>query len=147
MRILGVQGLVVVLLLVAGVPLLSVVVLIAQFAPLVGAFLASALTVALLWLMFTTSFAYDAVVLNRSNPVRALLSSLFVVRTSFWAVLGLYLLTGVILSGFNVIWQGLEATLVGMLVVVLSSAYVSTGLAAAHLRFYHDRLLAYASTT
>ncbi len=144
--ILGVQGLVLVLLIVAGIPLVVVVGALTQLAPAVGSFLGAMLGAIVIWLMFTTSFAYDAVVLNQSNPVRALLSSLMVVRSSFWSVVGLYLLTGMILTGLGVIWQGLETTLVGMLVAVCGSAYIGTGLASAHLVFYRNRLLAPAST-
>jgi hypothetical protein len=147
LRVMGVQGLVLALLIVGGIPLLVVAGAVAQFAPLVGSFLGSALLVLVLWLMFTTSFAYDAVVLNGSNPVRALLSSLFVVRTSFWSVIGLYLLSGVILAGLGVIWQGFQSTIIGMLAAMFTSAYVGAGLAAAHLIFYRNRLPARAGAT
>lgn len=145
--VMGVQGLVLTLLIVGGIPLLVVAGVVAQFAPVLGSFLGAALVVIVLWLMFTTSFAYDAVVLDRSNPVRALLSSLLVVRTSFWTVVGLYGLTGMILLGFGVIWQGFETTVVGMTVVMFGSAYIGAGLAAAHLIFYRNRLPAPAGTS
>ncbi len=144
-RIMGIQGLIVVLLLVGGVPLLFLVLGVAYFVPVLGSFLMAVLTATVVWLMFTTSFAYDAVVLNRSNPVRALLSSLLIVRKSFWGVVSLYLLIGVILAGLGVIWRGMETTVVGMLVAVFASAYISTGLATAHLVFYYNRSLVRAS--
>lgn len=92
------------------------------------------------WLLFTASFSFDAVVISSAGPLRALLTSLLVVQRSFWSALGLFLIGWVILWGMSLVWSPLAATTAGLLAAVLGSAYLSSGLAAAHLIFYRDRL-------
>lgn len=92
------------------------------------------------WLLFTASFSFDAVVISGVGPIRALLTSLLVVQRSFWSALGLFLLGWMILWGMSAFWTWLAATMVGLIVALVGSAYISSGLAAAHLVFYRDRL-------
>lgn len=92
------------------------------------------------WMMFTASFSFDAVVVSGVGPLRALLTSLLVVQRSFWGAAGLFVLGWVILWGMSIVWAPLAATIVGLIVAMLGSAYISSGLAAAHLVFYRDRL-------
>lgn len=92
------------------------------------------------WLLFTASFSFDAVVISGVGPIRALLTSLLVVQRSFWSALGLFLIGWVILWGMSVVWAPVAATVVGLMVALVGSAYISSGLAAAHLVFYRDRL-------
>lgn len=92
------------------------------------------------WLLFTASFSFDAVLISGVGPIRALLSSVLVVQRSFWSALGLFLIGWVILWGMSVVWAPVAATAVGLIIALLGSAYISAGLAAAHLVFYRDRL-------
>jgi hypothetical protein len=92
------------------------------------------------WLGFTTAFSFDAVVLSDVGPLRALLTSLFIIQRSFWSSIGLLILGQLILAGMRLVWQPFTANTIGVLVAIVGSAYITTGLAAAHLIFYRDRL-------
>jgi hypothetical protein len=92
------------------------------------------------WLLFTASFSFDAVLISGVGPIRALLTSLLVVQRSFWSALGLFLIGWVILWGMSVVWAPVAASMIGLIVALIGSAYISSGLAAAHLVFYRDRL-------
>lgn len=136
----GVLGLVLAFLIVVGVPLAALAGFVAGISPGLGNFLAVLTMALLLWVIFTASFAYDAVLLHGAGPIGAMLASLLVIRTSFWSAIGLYLLSFFILAGLHIIWQGLMGSIPGLIVAILSSAYIGSGLAAAHLVFYRDRL-------
>jgi hypothetical protein len=108
--------------------------------PALGSLFASLSLAFFIWLLFTAYFSFAAVIVSGVGPLRALLTSLFIVQRSFWAAIGLYLLARLILAGMNVIWQMLSTYQVGLVVAMAGSAYLSCGLAAAHLIFYRDRL-------
>jgi hypothetical protein len=108
--------------------------------PVLGSLFASLSLAFFIWLLFTAYFSFAAVIVSGVGPIRALLTSLFIVQRSFWAAIGLYLIGRLILTGMNVIWQMLAAYQVGLVVAMIGSAYLSCGLAAAHLIFYRDRL-------
>ncbi len=92
------------------------------------------------WWVFVTSWAFDAVVLDGVGPVRAVWNSFLLVQRALWGAINLWLLTTLIGWGFTVIWQALAATSsIGLLVAIVGSAYITTGLAAAHLVFYRNR--------
>jgi hypothetical protein len=142
---LGVLGIVLIFVIVVGFPLAAVAGLLSGIAPGLGSFVAVFTVAILLWIIFTASFAYDAVVINGAGPISALLASLLIVRTSFWSAVGLYLLSFFILTGLHIIWQGLMGSTLGLVAAMVTSAYVGAGLAAAHLVFYRDRLPASAA--
>ncbi len=92
-----------------------------------------------MWFVFVTSFSFDAVVLNGLDPFRAVWSSFLVVQRALWSALGLWLITTLIVWGFDVIWSTLAAwNSVGLVIAIGGSAYITTGLAAAHLVFYRN---------
>jgi hypothetical protein len=105
-----------------------------------GSLVASLWLAFVIWLLFTAWFSFDAVIMSGVGPIRALLTSLFIVQRSFWSAIGLYLIGSLILAGLNVIWQMLSASSVGLILAMAGSAYISCGLAAAHMIFYRDRL-------
>jgi hypothetical protein len=142
---LAVTGIVLTLLIVIGIPLFTVAGILASAAPAFGNLVAIFGMAVLLWIIFTASFAYDAIVVSNAGPIGAMLASLLVIRKSFWSAVGLYLLNFFILEGLSIIWDGLMGSLPGLIVAMVSSAYVGAGLAAAHLVFYHDRLPASAA--
>lgn len=122
------------------VPLSMVALFLSLVSPAIGQFILVIGSALLFWLLFTVSFAFDAVVVSDANPVRALLTSLFIVQRSFWGAAGLLILSWVIITGLSIVWQMLAGSTVGLLVAMIGSAYISTGMAAAHLVFYRDRL-------
>ena len=140
LSLLGLMGLMMIVLIVIGLPLLAVAGVLVSVAPLVGAIIMSFFVAAVLWLVFSASFAYDAVVVSGAGPIRAMFISLLLIRTSFWKAVGLFLLSYFILAGLEIIWEGLARSLPGLIVAMVTSAYVGAGLAAAHLVFYRDRV-------
>ncbi|WP_026370524.1 hypothetical protein [Kallotenue papyrolyticum] len=120
---------------------LSIVASLAQLAsPLLASLMLLMGLALLFWLLFTASFAFDAVVMSDVGPLRALLTSLLLVQRCFWGAAGLLVLGWLILAGLSLIWQQVAISTTGMLLAMLGSAYISSGLAAAHLVFYRDRL-------
>jgi hypothetical protein len=138
--LLGVAAIVMTVLIVGGVPLVVVASLLMQVTPTIGSFVMALVLAAALWFFFTASFAYDAVVVSGINPLKAIMASLLVVRSSFWGAIGLFLVSAFIVQGLGIIWQSLNGTLVGVLFAMVASAYVGAGLTAAHLVFYRDRV-------
>jgi hypothetical protein len=94
----------------------------------------------LFWLLFTASFSFDAVVMSDVGPLRALLASLYLMQRSFWGAAGLFVIGWLILTGLSLVWQTVAVSAAGLMVAMAGSAYISSGLAAAHLVFYRDRL-------
>jgi hypothetical protein len=124
---------------------LSIVTAVAQMAaPAVSAFLAVFVVIAL-WLLMLWCFLYlffftDAVVVSEVGPVRAALNSIRVVSTYFWSTLAFIIITWVIMSGMGVIWGSLSRAPVGIVVAIFGNGYIESGLAAAGMLFYRNRM-------
>ena len=100
--------------------------------------------IALFWAYIYTGFAPEAILISRSGPLRAIYNSVSIVRRDLTGTLGLLLLTFVIASGLGVIWQRLATSPPGLALAILGSAYVGSGLSAARLVFYRDRMARWA---
>jgi hypothetical protein len=95
---------------------------------------------AILWGIFFLFFAQDAIVLSNANAVHAIRLSYNVVRQNFWPALifvGVYVL---IRSGVPVALEILTTITLGVPIAVIVNAYVATGLVAAGMIFYRDRV-------
>lgn len=123
-----------------GVPLSGVLLLIASVAPAVLGFVVSFLWVAGVWVMFYLFFVVDAVVISGAGPLRAVRNSFAVVRHNLGPSLGLIVLVWVITLGLPVVWGALLDNPITTVVAVLGNVYVSTGLAAASMIFYRERI-------
>lgn len=138
---LGVAALIVGTLFIASLVVLVVMGVVALVAQSVAMFVLILWITVATWFTFVTSFAFDAVALDGLNPVRAAWRSFVLVQRSLWAALGLWLLTTLIVLGFGVIWDLLAAwNSAGVVLAIIGSAYITTGLAAAHLVFYRNRV-------
>jgi len=93
------------------------------------------------WFSVSTGFGIEALVLSGVGPVQALLRSLRLVRHNLLSALGLVVLSMVITSGLGVVWSALAQTPVGLALALVGSAYIGSGLAAARLVFYRERLV------
>jgi len=124
---------------------ISVVAAIAQIvAPAVGTFLyvfaAIAFQLLLFWCLLYLFFIDYAIVVSEVGPVRAALNSIRVVSTNFWSTLGFIIITWVIMAGMGVIWNSLSRAPVGIVVAILGNGYIESGLAAASMLFYRNRI-------
>lgn len=93
-----------------------------------------------LWVLLYLFFVPQAVTMAEEQPLRALWSSFLIVRTSFWSVLGLILLTNLIGSGLSLVWRSIMDMPSGTIIAILGNAYVGSGLTAAAFIFYRDRV-------
>ena len=108
--------------------------------PLLGSvFVLAAIGVQLLlfWYLF---FFSDAVVVSEVGPVRAALYSIRLVLTNFWPAFGFIIITWVIMRGLHVVWQGLAQAPIGLALAIFGNGYVESGLAAASMLFYRNRI-------
>lgn len=109
----------------------------------IGAALISALSIILIWLglwvFLSLFFVADAIVLDDVNAAVAVWRSVNVVIRNFWATVGLWVLTELIMVGFSLIWQRLSHWPAGALASIVGNAYLGTGLVAASVIFYRDR--------
>lgn len=125
-------------------PLMAVAAVTQLFVPALGAFLtlfiAVALQLLLIWALLYLAFFADAIVLSEVGPIRAAASSIRVVSSNFWSALGFIIITWVIMRGLHVIWQGLAQAPVGLALAIFGNGYVESGLAAASLLFYRNRI-------
>ena len=126
------------------VPLSALAAVMQAIAPAVGAFVAVFAAIAfqllLFWCLLYLFFFGDAIVVSEVGPVRAALTSIRVVSTNFWSTLGFIIITWVIMSGMGVIWASLARAPVGIVVAILGNGYIESGLAAASMLFYRQRV-------
>lgn len=93
------------------------------------------------WVYVYTSFAIEAIIINQVGPVRALILSITFVQHNMFSTLGLLLLSAVMISGMGVIWEVIAHTQVGLPFAMAGSAYIGSGLVAARLVFFQQRML------
>jgi hypothetical protein len=98
------------------------------------------LSLVVVWLLVYLFFAVDAIVVSQVGPLRAVRNSVTIVRSHFWATLGLIGLTLLISLGLPIVFALLTRVAVGVPVAIVANAYINTGLAAASMLFYRDRL-------
>ena len=99
----------------------------------------SLLVASVLWIGIYLYFVPRAILLGDETVLRSFSTSIQLVRSSFWATLGLIILVFIIDNGLYLVWQLLLVNPWGTLVAIIGNAFVGTGLAAATLVFYRDR--------
>lgn len=96
----------------------------------------------LLWLYIYLALAPEAIAVSEVGPLAALKLSVRVVRRNFWPTVGLLAATYLIVWGFPYGWQLLTAQPAGVPLAIVGNALLTTGLSAAAMLFYRDRLAA-----
>jgi hypothetical protein len=92
----------------------------------------------LLWFLTSFYFVSETVLLDRQPVWRGMLQSLALVRSNFWAALGMCLIVNLLVWGFRIVWGFLGRTPIGVLVAVLGHAYLATGMLLAIFVFYRE---------
>jgi hypothetical protein len=123
-----------------GLPFMFFVGVLLWLSPAIGAFVLLLLWVGLFWIRIYIGFAREAIVVGGQGPLRAIYTSFNVVRFNFWATLGFLALSVVITLGSGVIWMQLSGSTAGLIVAIVGSAYVGSGLLAARMAFFQERL-------
>jgi hypothetical protein len=138
--------LVVALLVVLGVGIILGLPFLALSALLIAMLPAAALPVLLLWYIgifwayIYAGFTPEAILLSRSGPLQAIYNSVNLVRRNFAGTLGLLLVSIIITSGLAVVWRQLGGSPLGLTIALVGSAYIGSGLSAARMEFYRERM-------
>jgi MFS family permease len=130
-----------------GLPVLVLIgftVLVARGLALLGIVLVLA---ALLLVEIHLFFAVDAIFVSDVGPLAAVQRSVGLVRRHLWPTLGLIFLTWLILAGMGRAFELLATALrppFGVALAILGNAYIASGLIAAGMIFYSERVEAHA---
>ena len=126
---------------VVGVPVLFLVAGATLLARELGSFGMALLMTILLWLQLYLFFAPDAIFVSRVGPLQAIRRSVAVVRANFWAAVRIVVLITIILLGVGQVWAALaERAPWGPALGILGNAYIASGLVAASMLFYRERV-------
>jgi hypothetical protein len=123
-----------------GLPFLFFTSLLLLLSPVLGGLAASLLFVVWFWVQIYIGFAQEAIVVSRIGPLQAIRASFNIVRRNFWSTLALLGLSFLVIAGTGLIWQTMVGTSAGVLAAIVGSAYIGSGLLAARMAFYRERL-------
>jgi hypothetical protein len=140
LSLLGSIGIILGVALALGLPFLFFAYLLIFLSPTVGLLAIELLFVIGFWIRIYIGFFPEAVVVGDQGPLRAIYTSFNVVRRNFWGTLGFLVISLVISLGSGVIWHRLVGTTIGLVVAIVGSAYIGSGLLAARMAFFRERL-------
>lgn len=126
--------------LVLAIPFLVLASVFLVLAPPLGALLVVVLSIAWFWVGVYVGFAPEAIAISGIGPVRAVQASFQIVRRNFWGTIGLLGLSVIVSSGTGIIWRGMSGSTVGLIIAIIGSTYIGSGLLAARMAFYRERL-------
>ncbi len=106
----------------------------------IGSFLLLGGMMLIFWAMLYLVFAVPAIFVSRVNAAQALLNSISVFRFDFWSAIGLVFIVYLVRSGFTFVWQFFDDNAWGVVFDVIANAFLSSGLLAAIMIFYNDRM-------
>lgn len=121
-------------------PLLFFAGLVAAILPPLGGLLISLVMVVFVWAYAYIYFTPAAIAVSGVGPLQAMRASFQIVRRNTWPAVGLLILLTLIERGLSIVWIQLANSLLGALIAIVASAYIGTGLMAARLMFYRERL-------
>jgi hypothetical protein len=93
-----------------------------------------------LWATLYLAFVLPSIFVSRSNAWQAILNSISIFRFDFWSAMGIVMLTYLIRWGFAFVWELFLDNPGGILFVVIANAFLGSGLTAAMMVFYADRI-------
>jgi hypothetical protein len=126
-----------------GLPVLVLVGFTALVAPELAVFGGVFVLAGLLFAEVHLFFAVPAICVSNVGPLAAVQRSVAVVRRHLWPTLGLILLTWLILAGMGRVWELVASSLqapFGAGLAILGNAYIASGLIAAGMIFYTERV-------
>ena len=122
------------------VPFLTAAALIAPFNPGIGSFIIMLVFIFMLWVLLYLSFAIPAIFVSGAGARQAIAHSVAVFRFNFRSAMGLVLMVYLIQSGLSVVWDQLSGSDWGIVVDIAANAFIASGLIAAVMLFYRDRV-------
>lgn len=93
-----------------------------------------------IWAMLYLAFALPAIFVSGVNALQAIVNSVSLFRFDFWSSMGLVVLAYLIRWGFAFVWQMFWNSPAGILFDVIANAFLGSGLTAALLVYYADRM-------
>ncbi|MEO7912344.1 MAG: hypothetical protein ABIV47_22080 [Roseiflexaceae bacterium] len=140
LAMLGSIGIILGVMLALGLPFLFFAYLLIFLNPTIGLLALELLFVVGFWINIYIGFYREAIVIHDQGPLRAIYTSFNVVRRNFWGTLGFLALSLIISLGSGVIWFRLVGSTAGLIVAMIGSAYIGSGLLAARMAFFRERL-------
>jgi hypothetical protein len=92
------------------------------------------------WAFVLFFFSVQAMFVDQTGPLPALRSSYRVVRSDSWSSLGLIIAYFLVVVGFPPVWRIFVSEPIGLVVAILGHAFIGTGMIAATMVFYRDRV-------
>jgi hypothetical protein len=123
-----------------GLPVMIISGILASLSPMVAQLVLLGAVGIGMWMWFHLFFVPHAIVVSESGLLRAVWNSLVIVGRNFWSTLALVILMKLIKAGFTAIWNTVSVNAPLTAVSIAGNAFIGTGLAAASLIFYRDRL-------
>jgi hypothetical protein len=123
-----------------GLPVMMIGGVLASLSPAMAQFVLLGAGGLVLWMLFHLSFVPHAIVVSESDLLRALRNSLIVVGRNFWSALALVVSMNLIKAGFTVVWNRVSVNTLLTAASIAGNAFIGTGLVAASLIFYRDRM-------
>jgi hypothetical protein len=140
LAMLGAVGIIVGVMLALGLPFMFFAYLLIFLNPTIGLIALELLFIVAFWVNIYIGFYREAIVINDQGPLRAIYTSFNVVRRNFWGTLGFLAVSLIISLGSGVIWYRLVGSTAGLIVAMIGSAYIGSGLLAARMAFFRERL-------
>jgi hypothetical protein len=130
-----------------GLPFIFLIGMLMFFSQSLGLFMVGVMLIVLFWVSIYLGFANEAIAVSGVGPLRALHASFNIVRRNFWGTLGFLTISWLISIGSGVLWLNLaQGSTVGLFVAIAGSAYLGSGLLAARMAFYRERLRRWQNT-
>jgi len=142
LRMATVTGLLVIISVVAAFPLAIVLTMTALLSGGAASLFLALLWGVLFWVGLYFFFVPRAIVLSDAGVWESLWISFQLVRSNFWATLGLVGLIYLIGAGLGLIWEALPGGTWADVASIVGNAYIGTGLMTATFIFYRDRYAA-----
>ncbi len=121
-----------------GMPVLMLLSVVSLISPFLGQIMLFIVGLLIIWLFMPIFFSAHGIFIAQMDAMRAILSSLRLVRFTLPNT-GLFLLVFVVINiGLNMLWGSSPATSWLMLVGITGHAFVSTALVAASFIYYRD---------
>lgn len=98
------------------------------------------LIVPLSWAFVFFFFSVQAMFVDQTGPLPALRSSYRVVRGNSWSSLGLIVAYFLVIVGFPPVWRIFASEPLGLVVAIVGHAFIVSGMIAATMVFYRDRV-------
>lgn len=142
LSVLGLVAVIIVGLICIAIPFGTLMLLANAVDPRIAAILGPMFVGVALWAFVYLFFTTDALFVSLVPPMSAIQNSIVVVRHYFWSTLGFIALVLLISAGLSVLWQELAENLrvPGIGLGMLGHIYISTGLAAAGMTYYKERI-------